>query len=205
VQLTFTSPRRRNVQGKDGGHNERYCDAIDQFYRRCIGGSTKWHMDGLQLVPEKLVLLYGNVAARADSKIRNAIEGPYQLKSGKWEWRDDRFNEWTRRSIILLDMYYDGIIWDGSTTHASSYYSVRWEELDPGTGNDDFDWTVNFIPYVEACFKAAPEPNRIYKVSTDNVIRNTNDPNRFFCDSRGCRDGEYEVRFDVTCSWRPSS
>jgi hypothetical protein len=195
--VALSSGSRRLVQGYDGGHNENFCSQKDTLSSNCpLGGST---FDGLQLIPDPngaWAVGNSNLPTRDNVTVR-AIEGPYQAFASpfKWEWREGTTNDWTYRAYDLVSVRFRDVSAATSYTGNITFY---WDE-DDGVGDDDFNWAAPMGQYLSGCLSNAAAPNTWSTYATGQFLSNVS--GHYLCDSRGCGDGEYEVRYDVRCTW----
>jgi hypothetical protein len=215
VTVYWRSYHRAMPKGDDKGHCSEFCAQKDVPYNQCF---SFWGLDGLGLLPEKVVRKGGPYAL----SIRNGwIQGPYQSppsNQGKWEWPETtpqsgitgscawwysgRDHDWTSRPTDVLEATFFVGNWNGSSW-ANPDYELFWDE-DDGIGNDDLDFrvtpsqpgVVSLGRAVETCLDYGSQGQR-FTLHRDAVL--------MLCENRNltdrCDDHLFEIWFDVQCRW----
>ena len=196
--MSLSSGKRRLVHGWDGGHHSLFCPTKDAPLYACYAPYVSF--DGLQLRPDPSGAHSPPSGLPPVTRVAvNAVNGPYQKSGdGKWEWKEGTTGDWTHRRYDLVQLDF-GAFDARAAFPNTGHIWIHWDE-DDGLNDDDFDWMAPISVHLAACLANARAPGVWTTVDTDRVV--SNHWNGYLCDSRGCEDGEYEVRYDVQCSWR---
>lgn len=205
VDITITSPRRRLVRGDVGsaGSSPSMCVALDTVCSCGDFGLECFKQRRMQPVTSGVpgpTFRGGNL--HSDRITQANIDGPHMIiGSLDYSFRNNQTAEWTNRFLFLLSSRFT-VQWAGQ--FYNSLYRHSWND-DPGSGfGQTLQWDFDYGSWVKTCLElwTLPGTTRI-PLLTGQFVSTV--PGGYWCaagqTTSPCTSREYEVDYDIQCSY----